>query len=173
MPGQPSERELADDPFLCRFVIVFDREGYSPEFFREMWVEYRIACLSYHKHQGGDWPVEFFAEHKVVNPEWRDLEKERTSITGKLRHRRVRFAELSMNPEEEDDEKRHLKWENSKAALLEDIRQYESRLEEVKIHARETPRHITWSELPEGQKFNKLATSRPIYFPAKTANPCG
>ena len=255
VPGQPSERELADDPFLCRFVIVFDREGYSPEFFREMWVEYRIACLSYHKHQGGDWPVEFFAEHKVtlvhgetvdmrlaemgtyvgsggaglwmreirklsetghqtaiigtvfkptmallsprmfarwcqenffgymmehfaidllmehgtetfhgtekvVNPEWRDLEKQRSSITGKLRHRRAKFAELSMNPEEEDDVKRHLNWENSKAALLEDIRQYESRLEEVKTHAKETPRHITWSELPVGRKFNKLATSR-------------
>ncbi len=89
----------------------------------------------------------FHGTEKVVNPEWRDLEKQRTSVTGKLRHRRARFAELSMNPEEDDDVKRHLKWENSKAALLEDMRQYESRLEEVKTHAKETPRHITWSEL--------------------------
>ena len=44
--------------------------------------------------------------------------------------------------------------------LLEEIRQYESRLASVKIHARQTPRHITWSELPEGQKFKRLATSR-------------
>jgi hypothetical protein len=39
-----------------------------------------------------------------------------------------------MNPEEEDDMKRHLMRENSKAALLQEIRQYESRLEEVKIN---------------------------------------
>ena len=255
VPGQPDAQALADDPLLHRFTLVFDREGYSPEFFREMWVRYRIACLSYHKHQGGDWPVDFFAEHKVtlahgetvemrlaemgtyvgsggdglwmreirklsesghqtsiigtvfkppmellaprmfarwcqenflgymmehfvidllmehgtepfhgtekvVNPEWRDLEKQRNSITGKLRHRRAKFAELSMNPEEEDDAKRHLKWEDAKGMLLEQIREYESRLADVKTQARQTPRHMTWDELPEGQKFQRLATSR-------------
>jgi hypothetical protein len=65
-----------------------------------------------------------------------------------------------MNPEEEDDAKRHLKWENSKAVLLDEIRQYEARLDGVRTQAGKTPRHITWSELPEGRKFKKLATSR-------------
>ena len=36
VPGQPSDAELAENPLLCRFAIVFDREGYSPEFIGEM-----------------------------------------------------------------------------------------------------------------------------------------
>jgi hypothetical protein len=30
VPDQPSEQQLKDNPYLCRFVLVFDREGYSP-----------------------------------------------------------------------------------------------------------------------------------------------
>ena len=30
VPGQPSDEQLEQDRLLCRFVIVFDREGYSP-----------------------------------------------------------------------------------------------------------------------------------------------
>jgi len=41
VPGQPSLQELEKDPRLYRFMIIFDREGYSPDFFREMWVEHR------------------------------------------------------------------------------------------------------------------------------------
>lgn len=62
VPGQPAEDELRADPYLHRFIIVFDREGYSPVFFREMWEEYRIACISYHKYQGDDWDENEFSE---------------------------------------------------------------------------------------------------------------
>ena len=64
VPGQPTEEELAAHPYRCRFTLVFDREGYSPEFFQSMW-EARIACQTYHKYPGEDWPVEEFAEHVV------------------------------------------------------------------------------------------------------------
>ena len=37
VPDQPSEQQLKDNPYLCRFVLVFDREGYSPAFFQQMW----------------------------------------------------------------------------------------------------------------------------------------
>jgi transposase len=68
VPDQPSERQLAENPSLCRFVLVFDREGYSPAFFAEMWSEHRISCLTYHKHPGGPWPEQWFTEHKVTMP---------------------------------------------------------------------------------------------------------
>ena len=45
--------------------MVFDREGYSPAFFKEMWREHRIACLTYHKHPGDSWPSDWFSEHEV------------------------------------------------------------------------------------------------------------
>jgi hypothetical protein len=46
VPRQPSQAELDGDPHLHRFVLLFDREGYSPAFFREMWREHRIACTT-------------------------------------------------------------------------------------------------------------------------------
>jgi hypothetical protein len=60
VPNQPSQQQLDDDPSLHRFTVVFDREGYSPVFLAAM-KKKRIACLTYHKHPGEDWPrQEFF-----------------------------------------------------------------------------------------------------------------
>jgi hypothetical protein len=58
------QQRLAEDPRAHRFTLVFDREGYSPEFFRQMQKK-RIAILSYHKFPGASWPVEQFAEQSV------------------------------------------------------------------------------------------------------------
>lgn len=69
VPGQPTGQDLADNPYLCRFVIVFDREGYSPGFFARMWKQHRIACLTYHKFPRGDWPEEWFSETEVTMPD--------------------------------------------------------------------------------------------------------
>jgi hypothetical protein len=68
VPGQPSEERLAKDELLCRFVLVFDREGYSPAFFGLMWREHRIGCITYHKHPRGEWPAEEFQTHTVGLP---------------------------------------------------------------------------------------------------------
>ncbi len=68
VPGQPSEEELKADRYRARFVIVFDREGYSPEFLKEMWQTHRIACITYHKYPKDDWPVEEFAEVETRLP---------------------------------------------------------------------------------------------------------
>ena len=59
MPGQPTEAELAADPLRHRFILVFDREGYSPDLFQRL-KDQRIAILSYHKHPGPDWAVDEF-----------------------------------------------------------------------------------------------------------------
>lgn len=68
VPGQPSEEELAANPYICRFILVFDREGYSPAFFREMWKNHRIGCTTYHKHPDEAWPQDWFKEHRVSMP---------------------------------------------------------------------------------------------------------
>ena len=71
VPNQPSEEELESNPLRCRFVLVFDREGYSPEFFLDMWKTHRIACITYHKYPDKDWPEEWFrnTETSLANGE--------------------------------------------------------------------------------------------------------
>jgi hypothetical protein len=66
--GQPTAEELATDRYRARFVIVFDREGYSPEFFKEMWQTHRIACITYHKYPKDDWPITEFVECEAALP---------------------------------------------------------------------------------------------------------
>jgi hypothetical protein len=59
VPNQPGADQLEADPLLHRFTVVFDREGYSPSFFAKM-KDRRIACLTYRKYAGEDWPKEEF-----------------------------------------------------------------------------------------------------------------
>jgi hypothetical protein len=48
--------------------LVFDREGYSPAFFRRLWETHGIACMTYHKHPEEAWSVERFVQHEVQMP---------------------------------------------------------------------------------------------------------
>ncbi len=68
VPDQPSDEELEEDPGRHRFVIIFDREGYSPVFFKEMWAEHRIACITYHKHPRDTWAEDWFVKEEVEMP---------------------------------------------------------------------------------------------------------
>jgi len=255
VPNQPGQQQLAENPSLCRFVIVFDREGYSPAFFAEMWNEHRIGCLTYHKHPGQPWPEQWFTEHKVtmpagevidmqlcemgsyvgsgkdaiwmrevrkltdsghqtslistafdlphtqlaarmfsrwcqenffnymmqhfhidvileygvtefpdtekvVNPTWRQLDRSRNSLQNKLRYRRARFAEMTMHPETEEKPAKYLNWLTRKANLLEEIQNYEHQLEKFKGELKDTPKHITWGQLDEKDKFLRLLPGR-------------
>ena len=97
VPKQPTEEELAANKNLCRFVMVFDREGYSPEFFREMWETHRIACITYHKYPKEIWSEDCFKPHEVSMPSGEIVtlqlaEKETMIGTGKksIRVREVR-----------------------------------------------------------------------------------
>jgi len=64
VPGQPTEAELAADPWRARFTMVFDRAGFSPGFFRRRW-EQRIAVITYHKFPEGRWPAQEFSLRKL------------------------------------------------------------------------------------------------------------
>jgi prepilin-type processing-associated H-X9-DG protein len=65
VPAQPDEQALARDPLLSRFTVVFDREGYSPDFFAELHQE-RIAVLTYHKFPKDLWPSQEFEPREVT-----------------------------------------------------------------------------------------------------------
>jgi hypothetical protein len=64
IPNQPDEEGLNADKYLHRFIVVFDREGYSPDFMNEM-RKLRIACITYKKFPGEDWREEEFVNEEV------------------------------------------------------------------------------------------------------------
>lgn len=75
IPGQPTQQKLDNDPYLSRFVLVFDREGYSPDFFLRMWRQ-RIACQTYHKYPKEKWPENEFKVFQVTMPHGEIIEME-------------------------------------------------------------------------------------------------
>lgn len=255
VPRQPTEQQLAEDPWLCRFVIVFDREGYSPAFFREMWRTHRIACMTYRKNCKDVWPLEWFKKNqavmprgetvtmqlaergtllgngenavwvkeirkltesghqtaivstayglqsdviaphmftrwcqenffayamhhfpidilaeygtepfsgteKVVNPIWRETERQRNSARAKLDRRRAKFVAMDSEAAATTDHPRHESWETRKAQLLEGMEQLAIEVERHAEKKKKLARHITWQELPEEEKFMKLPNSR-------------
>jgi prepilin-type processing-associated H-X9-DG protein len=68
VPNQPTEEELKANSTLSRLILVFDREGYSPAFFKQMWEKHRISCITYHKYPDDAWPEDWFIEQEVVMP---------------------------------------------------------------------------------------------------------
>jgi hypothetical protein len=67
LPVAANKEPLEADPLAHRFTLVFDREGYSPDFLGRMKAQ-RIACLTYHKFPGEDWPEQEFASAQVRLP---------------------------------------------------------------------------------------------------------
>jgi len=255
VPNQPSDEELAANKNLCRFVMVFDREGYSPDFFREMWETHRISCITYHKYPKDTWSEDCFQQHevrmpsgeivtmrlaekevtigtgkksiqvrevrkltetghqtslistcyegphtllaarmftrwcqenyfrymiqhfgidllceygteapddtqKVINPAWRDLNKLCVSLKQKYRYRSGAFAEMTLHPQSEESPVQYEKWLVKKAALLEEIQNYEHQMIEGKALLKETPKHINWAQLEEKDRFHRLLPGR-------------
>jgi hypothetical protein len=254
VPGQPTAEQLEADRYRSRFVIVFDREGYSPAFFREMWQQHRIACITYHKYPQAAWPESEFTETQVpmrngeilslklaergswigdrreglwvreirkltpsghqtslvstaygqvgpenagrlfsrwsqenffrymmehyaidalneygtevipgtkrpvVNPAWRELDRQQRSLKSKLTQRQARFAALTLHPQAEESEIR--KWEQQKAKLQEEIEGLEHDWSGLKEQIKSTPHHLAWDDLPQEEKFERLAPSR-------------
>jgi hypothetical protein len=62
VPSQPSAEELASDRLKCRYMLVFDREGYSPDFFSDLWEE-RVAIATYKKNVTDSWDDAEFAQY--------------------------------------------------------------------------------------------------------------
>ena len=94
----------------------------------------------------------------VVNPRWRELDRQKRSVKSKLTHRQARFAALTLHPE--SDASAQAKWEKRKAELVEEIEQLEHELTGIDNQLKTTPSHLDWDKLPETEKFQRLAPSR-------------
>jgi len=245
VPYQPTLFDLKKDRYVPRFTLVFDREGYSPDFMLRMWKK-RIACLTYLKYPGKDWSETEFHEQKVslvsghvVNMK---LAERGTCLGNKIWVREIRklnkgghqtaiistdyqrelatsaaamFARWSQENffkymrenynldrlvdysiedipdttkvvcplyrEADSDVKKQAAllarkrcecngivlcddiepvkvaaYEEKKQALLEEIKEMEQELEDLKACRRDTPKHVMLSELPPEDQFQKL-----------------
>jgi hypothetical protein len=249
VPAQPDSAQLKEDPYLHRFTIIFDREGYSPEFMKRM-KELRIACITYHKHAKDVWPLEEFTpctlrtvagnvveaqlaergtllskklwvreirklsdnghqtsilstdyrsdlkvittemterwsqenffkymrQHygldrltdysleevsdttRVVNPEYRRLEGEVRRLAAVKARRLAEFGSIHL--EGEIDPKKVEKYQSKKAKLQEEIEDLEKKLNTAKEKRKGVERHIPVSQLPEKERFSRLAAPR-------------
>ncbi len=255
IPNQPSEEELKANKLLHRFVLVFDREGYSPVFFKEMWTKHRIACMTYHKYPKKDWKEEEFEEtsvtlvsgetvkmklaergsfignkkdgvwvkevrkltdsghqtsivstgylinfitiailmfarwcqenffnymmqhfaldllsdykkkeisdtDKVISREWRQLEKNKNSLNGKLTRKKSRFYDFTLNPMIETNTKKYKEWEKTKINLAEEINILTEKLKYTKEKQEKIEKYVTISELPKKEQFRALDSSK-------------
>jgi transposase len=122
-------------------------------FFRSMMQHFAIDLLN-------EYGTEEIPETKrpVVNPKWRELDRQKRSVKSKLTHRQAHFAALTLHPE--SDEAAQAKWENRKAELVEEIDQFEHELAAITSQLKTTPSHLAWDELSEADKFQRLAPSR-------------
>ena len=76
IPDQPTATKLAASPHLSRYMLVFDRECFSPNFFYDLWQDYRIAICTYNKNVKDKWPEEEFFTHKGKLPTGQEQEIE-------------------------------------------------------------------------------------------------
>jgi hypothetical protein len=67
VPAQAERTAASTKPFPHKFTLVFDREGYSPEFMARMKAK-QVAVLTYHKYPGDDWSETEFSEHTLTLP---------------------------------------------------------------------------------------------------------
>ena len=63
--SQDGCQAMESDPNHPLFTLVFDREGYSPAFFKHLWEEHRIAVLTYRKNVKHEWEEAEFEEVDV------------------------------------------------------------------------------------------------------------
>lgn len=68
IPNQPSVEALEENPLLHRYMLVFDRECYSIDFFKYL-EENRIAFCTYRKNVKEDWGEQEFTDYEIMDEE--------------------------------------------------------------------------------------------------------
>ena len=94
----------------------------------------------------------------VVNPKWRELDRQKRSVKSKLTHRQARFAALTLHPE--SDETRRRNGRNAKPNWWKRSNSLRTNWTEINGELKKTPAHLKWDELPTNEKFQRLAPSR-------------
>jgi len=91
--NQPEQLAITDRISPSRFTLVYDREGYSPDFMVRMRRK-NIACLTYKKHPGDPWPEAEFQTQTVTlqngNTVKMRLAERGVHLSGKLWLREIR-----------------------------------------------------------------------------------
>jgi hypothetical protein len=123
-------------------------------FFRYMMQHFAIDLLSEYK----DEPLHDTT--RVVNPAWRQWERQRNSLESKLRYRRARFAEWTLHTIPASDPEKYKKRETQKALLLEQIQELEADLKKVTDQRKNTLHHILWKDLPKEDQFSQPVLER-------------
>lgn len=67
VPAQPTAAQLAADPLLHRFIVIFDREGSHHSLLSKLW-EQRVGVITYRKNVTDTWPETEFTETQVPCP---------------------------------------------------------------------------------------------------------
>lgn len=68
-PNLKSTEELKDNPKKpYKFLLIFDKEGYSMSWSKQLWETERIATITYHKYPEKNWNEEDFIEKIIELP---------------------------------------------------------------------------------------------------------
>ena len=134
-------------------VLMFAR-WCQENFFSYMMQHFAIDLLSdYLKERVPD-------TEKVISSKWRTLEKRINSLNGKLKFRKARFADFTLNPAIKGNTKRYRKWEKAKADLLEEIHIIQAGLKQLKAEQKGVEKYIKVNELPEKEVFQTISPSK-------------
>ncbi len=114
------------------------------------------------RHYGLDKLVEYGTEPlpettTVVNPAWRRLDQAVRRERAQLQRTQAQFGALS--PPASAEPEAVARYEQQQGRWLEQRGQQQRRLGELKAQRKEAPRHLTWKELPEAERFAQLRTS--------------
>jgi hypothetical protein len=95
---------------------------------------------------------------ELINPQWRDLEKKIRKLYPKLNKLKGKFSDLIMDDDLQEKEVK--KYERKKSQIMEDISIFEFELQDLKTKKSETPKKITFADLPENDRFQAVYNSR-------------
>ncbi|MDR1897495.1 MAG: hypothetical protein LBR10_11960, partial [Prevotellaceae bacterium] len=161
---------MAKNTNYPRFTPVFDREAYSPAFFKRLWDTYRIAILTYRKNVKEQWAESVFEETavdtsmgnsttvEVVNREYTNITSSLRKEREKLSRRKAGLYELEQsNPADTDrfDKEKKI-YLNKELKLNEEITQIQSKIDELIAQRKKIPYKITIAQMPEEVRYNKL-----------------
>ena len=148
---------ISTDPSSAalRDAVALDDRWTQENFFRYMRQDFGIDLLAERGTEAFPYPVQ------VVNPAWRKLNSERQSLTQRLVRRRAKFVALPMEPKHMET-KAHVEWAKRKACLCQEIEDIEKDLETAKTKRKNTPKRLKLDELPEEERFERLAPTRKL-----------
>lgn len=115
---------------------------------------FSIDALSAHTTES------FCGTETLVNPRWRELDRQQRSLNSKLTKLRAKYLAMDTQKRAGPSHKQYMQWELSKAHLLDEIEGTIQQLQPIKEAKKEIKRHVQLNELPEQDQFAKLCSSR-------------